>query len=173
MLQLRNLLFVFGLIMLVSACDSAGNKNQPNLSSTAERSEDLDARQIGYYGEKIDEEGAITGKEMKDKLGSSTSMKVKVKGEVVEVCKEKGCWLHMDMEDGTTLQIDMDKGNFTVPKDITGRLVIAEGTVKREVEEIENLADYAQEVGKTEEEARKTLVLESKLSFTASGVIIK
>ncbi|MGZ5244320.1 MAG: DUF4920 domain-containing protein [Bacteroidia bacterium] len=173
MLQLRNFLFILGLVLLVSACNSASNNKQPELNDTAERSEDLDARQVGYYGKKIDEAGAINGKEMKDKLGSNTSMKVKVKGEVVEVCKEKGCWLHMDMEDGTTLQIDMNKGNFTVPKDITGRIVIAEGTVKREVEEIENLADYAQEVGKTEDEAKKTLVLESKLSFTADGVIIK
>ncbi|RYD82679.1 MAG: DUF4920 domain-containing protein [Sphingobacteriales bacterium] len=171
MLQVRNFLCVIFLMLLVSACDFSNN-NLPKENKPG-RTEDMETRKVGFYGKKIDENGAISGRELKDKLGSNTTMQAKIKGEIVEVAADDSDWLQVDMEDGTTMQINMKDHSFSIPKDITGRTVIAEGTVRKDSIPVVDLHDYAEEVGKTEEEVRTILELDPKLKFTAEGVIIK
>src|SRR5688500_2707209 len=123
MLQfMKQLIFPVLIILALFACDSAN-------SDTKTPAENINAEEPvntkpAYYGEKITEDGAITGKELKDKMGNLASIEAKVKGEVVEVCQSEGCWMQMDVEDGTTMRVSMKDHSFFVPKDISGKMAV-------------------------------------------------
>jgi hypothetical protein len=155
------------------SCDFAGDKKPGVSENSAKDGENLENVKVAYYGKKIDESGAISGKELKEKMGSNTSMDAKVRGEIVDVCKKEGCWLTMDMEDGTTMQINMKDHEFFVPKDITGRTVIAEGQATIDSTSVEELRHFAEDAGKSQAEIEAISSPETKLNFNAVGIIVK
>jgi hypothetical protein len=87
----------------------------------------------------------------------------------------KGCWLTIQAGDGNNIRIAVprdDEGNYvyTVPKDISGRHVIVEGTLTEEILDVETQRHLAEEKG---EEAPEDLEPVSELQMTASGVLIE
>ncbi len=50
------------------------------------------AQDAAYFGKQINEQGAITMKELLVKMKGHEALPVKVTGKVMECCKMKGCW---------------------------------------------------------------------------------
>lgn len=79
--------------------------------------------------------------------------RVLVKGQVIGVCLEKGCWLDIVSAEGAdTIQIKVDDGVIVFPPDAVGKQVLAEGTV----EKLELTKEQAIEAGKHKAEETKT-----------------
>lgn len=90
-----------------------------------------------------------------------------VRGNVVEVCQSKGCW--MMLSDGTrSMRVRFVDYAFFVPKDLTGEIV-AEGSFAIELVSVDDARHYLEDAGKHDEAAAIT---EPQRSFTflASGV---
>ena len=137
-----------------------------------------DANTVGvssyeYFGEKIDEKGAVKPADFLNKMESSDSINVKLEAKIVTCCRKKGCWMDLDLENGTTMKVRFKDYEFFVPKDADGRMAVVQGVAKKEVIDVATLRHYAEDAGKSEEEIAAITEPEKGYSFTASGVIIK
>lgn len=57
--------------------------------------------------------------------------RVRIEGQVVDVCPMKGCWMELAEQDGgARLRIKVDDGVIVFPVDSKGKLAVAEGTVE-------------------------------------------
>ncbi|MEL6942450.1 MAG: DUF4920 domain-containing protein [Bacteroidota bacterium] len=125
------------------------------------------------FGEAITAESAISFEELVQKMESTDSMLVKVKGTVESVCQAKGCWMNIvSSETEEEMFVKFKDYGFFMPKDIAGQEVIMEGYAYREVTPIEELRHYAEDAGKSEEEIAAITEPEEEFKFMASGVIL-
>ena len=136
--------------------------------------DDADAEGDGiHFGEKIDEEGAMSYDDLLAKLKDDGEAEVKVMGKVEEVCQAKGCWMNIvsdnDPEAGAMFVKFKDYG-FFMPKDIAGKTVVMEGKAYWEVTPVEDLRHFAEDAGKSEEEIAAITEPKEELKFMASGV---
>jgi hypothetical protein len=160
---MRHIHFLFGII----ACALMSCSHQPT-----------EDHQSGYgkpifYGKHITEEGAIDCSELKDKMGDSTVLQTKIKGEVVEICPDKTCILQLDMGDGTCMNVKMNNAQITLPKDLNGKTAIVEGRVYVDTTNVKMIPGYVRDSGSTEAETEVTKDPELSLAFDATGLIIK
>ena len=79
------------------------------------------------FGVPPTEASAITSNELASMLKSNEPKEVKVKGQVVEVCKAEGCWLRMNTSAGT-MMIRMKDHKFFIPVSMQGKTIVADGT---------------------------------------------
>jgi hypothetical protein len=100
------------------------------------------------------------------------SMEVRIRGNVLEVCQTKGCWMDLDIGGGEFMTVRFKDYGFFMPKDIAGREVTLEGYVLRTVEEVDWLRHKAQDAGKSEEEIAEITEPEISYSYMAHGVIL-
>lgn len=56
---------------------------------------------------------------------------VQVKGKIVEVCEAMGCWMDLVNDDGQKVRIKVNDGEIEFPKDASGKMAIAEGSLTR------------------------------------------
>ena len=126
-----------------------------------------------YFGDKINEEGAIKPAEFLKEMESKDSMDVKLEAKIVTCCKKKGCWMDLDLENGTTMKVRFKDYEFFVPKDADGRVAVIQGQAKLEKVDVATLQHYAEDAGKSPEEVAAITEPEIGYSFTANGVIIK
>jgi uncharacterized protein DUF4920 len=57
--------------------------------------------------------------------------RVRIEGQVVDVCPMKGCWMELEEKDGgARLRVKVDDGVIVFPVDSKGKLAVAEGTVE-------------------------------------------
>ena len=56
---------------------------------------------------------------------------VQVKGKATEVCEMMGCWTNLVDESGKMIKIKVADGEIVFPKEHVGKLVIAEGMLKK------------------------------------------
>jgi hypothetical protein len=129
--------------------------------------------QSGHYGQKFDQTGAITPKELKQKLATSDTVKATVTGKVAAVCIKEGCWLNLDMEDGTVMLVRMKDHAFFVPKDIAGKTATVTGKAFIQRSTVEELKHYARDAGKSDEEIAAITEPKAEPQFEAAGVYIK
>ena len=161
--------------MLFSACDI--DKAHKHSSTEAGGSEEIisvdqDEEIKGAYGAEISTEGAISSKQVIAKLGDNESVDLKVEGTIVEVCQMKGCWMTMDVGSGKTMRITFKDYEFFVPKAAGGYKAVIEGTLSKQMVDVETLQHYAEDEGKSEEEIAAITEPEEKLAFEAVGVVI-
>jgi hypothetical protein len=57
-------------------------------------------------------------------------MKLKVKGVIEDVCKDKGCWLTIKLPNRETMRVTFKDYGFFVPKDIKGKEIVIDGIAK-------------------------------------------
>ncbi len=128
---------------------------------------------VGNYGELISTSGAISTTDMIAKLGEQDSMLVKVKSEIVTTCSMKGCWMNLVLADGEEMRVTFKDYGFFVPKEgMTGNIAVIEGTVKRELTDVETLRHFAEDAGKSEMEIAGITEAKEELTFVATGVVI-
>ena len=81
------------------------------------------------FGEKITAADAISPDKLPDMLKEKPSVDVKVKGQVLSVCKAKGCFVYMKTATGK-IYIKTKDDAFFVPLALKGKTVVVKGTAE-------------------------------------------
>ena len=97
---------------------------------------------------------------------------IKIKGLVKEVCKNKGCWMIMDLGNGNDIRVTFKDYKIFVPKDLTGKEVILDGFAYNDATSIETLRHYAKDGGKSEAEIAAITTPKDQLAYEAKGVVV-
>lgn len=118
------------------------------------------------FGGEITQESAIGVTDFLAQVSEEEST-YKVKGTIEEVCQMKGCWMTLKNEEGVNIRVTFKDYGFFVPKDISGREVIIEGTALKEVLEEDLAKHYAEDGGKEYDESMRNAI-----SFEAVGVLV-
>lgn len=124
------------------------------------------------FGAKITRDNAISAAKFNEDVKGKDSLRVKLDVPIVEACKVKGCWMNVDLGGGQTMMVRFKDYGFFVPKDSGGKHAIIEGVAYKEVIGVEMLKHYAKDAGKSKKEIEAIKEPETRLSFTADGVII-
>ncbi|MEO5909640.1 MAG: DUF4920 domain-containing protein [Pelobium sp.] len=105
-------------------------------------------------------------------MQKSSTMKLKVKGIVDDVCQKKGCWVTMKLPNGETMRISFKDYAFFVPKDIKGKEIIVDGEAINDTISIEDQRHFAEDGGEPKEVIEKINTPKKVLAFEAKGVVI-
>jgi Domain of unknown function (DUF4920) len=125
------------------------------------------------FGEGVKKGNVITTAEVDTKLGKSTKADMKVTGEVVAVCKKKGCFMTLKMPNNETMFVNFKDYGFFMPKDMpAGTKVVIDGFAERKTTSVEDLKHYAEDAKKSPEEIAKITEPKKEIVFEAKGVVI-
>jgi len=167
---MRELSIIIGLLILMSCAEQNTKQEVINAddSGSVEVAEDM------YFGDKIDEEGAIDVKALYAQLETVDSIEVKLATTIIETCTKKGCWMTVNLEDGKDMMVRFKDYGFFVPLEgMQGKSTIFEGYAYTETVSVEDLQHYAEDAGEDEKAIAAIKQPEVALTFLASGVIIK
>ena len=97
---------------------------------------------------------------------------VKVSGTVGAVCQKKGCWMTLatPAADGPRVRVTFLNYGFFVPKDLSGRQVVAEGTFHVKTLQAAEAQHYADDEAAAGKPSRQVTGSEMEFSLVASGV---
>ncbi len=173
-------LFKIGVVLFsigyLSACNSSSSDNQRNVLANEETNlnqTDTKSSKDEKYGAEITTENAMAVSEIPALLAKQDSAELKVIGTIGECCQKKGCWMKVPISETQEMFVRFKDYGFFVPMDSEGKEIIMEGKVKKEVITVSQLRHYAEDAGKSKEEIEKIIEDEVKISFMATGVIIK
>ncbi len=130
------------------------------------------AEKGSVYGTATEDKGAISVIDLGKKLDGEKEFSGKVKGKVVSVCQQEGCWMKLAKEDGSTIMIRFKDYGFFVPKNMDGKEVVLNGVAKKSTTSIAMQKHYANDAGKSAEEIAKITEPKNEIVFTASGVLV-
>jgi len=165
---MRKLLLVALGVVFLTACNSEKKKEETVVNT--------EVMEVAYQsiGDKITNENVLSRAEIIEQykaLKPGDSVAVKFTSEVKEVCKNKGCWMKMDMGEEQAMVRFKDYG-FFMPKDLAGSEIIVEGYAFVEEMSVEDQKHYAEDTGKTKEEIAAITAPKRTLSFLSNGVLI-
>ncbi len=123
------------------------------------------------FGVKTTIEGAVNADELATILTAKPIAEVKVKGEVVEVCKAEGCWLKMQTSNGPVM-VKMKDHSFMVPLAMNGKTIVAQGTATFKATSVEMLRHYAEDAGKTKAEIAAIKEPKKEMTMEATGILV-
>ncbi len=126
-----------------------------------------------FYGDSIEEAGAIDAEKLLAMMKGKDSLQVKVEGEINSSCTKKGCWMKMDVGNGKEMHVKFKDYGFFVPKNLNGETAVIDGYAKVETMEVAEQQHLARDAGKTEKEVAAITEPKVSLTYVASGVIIK
>lgn len=125
------------------------------------------------YGQGVSAGGTtVPVEKMEAAMGDKKTAEMKVIGEVVEVCKKKGCWMTLKMPSGENVRVTFKDYAFFMPKDLAGKKVAIEGIAKKQTISVETLRHYAEDAHKSAEEVAKITDPKKELAFEAKGVVV-
>ncbi len=125
------------------------------------------------YGKTIDKNGAINVRELEGKLGSDSVFTGKIEGEVVEVCKKKGCFIRVKRAgDGDPILVRFKDYGFFMPQDIVGKTVVLEGQAKVKEVSVAQQQHFAEDAGKPAAEIAKITEPKVDINIVADGVVV-
>ncbi|MDQ8004999.1 MAG: DUF4920 domain-containing protein [Pedobacter sp.] len=125
------------------------------------------------FGEGVTKGNIISANEVNAKLGKETKADMKVEGEVVSVCKKKGCFMNVKISDKETMFVKFKDYGFFMPKDMApGTKVVIDGFAERKVTSVEDLQHYAKDAKKSPEEIAKITEPKKEIVFEAKGAVI-
>jgi hypothetical protein len=130
------------------------------------------------YGEQITDEGAVPVQAVVAESETFVGQTVKVEGTVAEVCQERGCWLTLRAGDDTLVRVVVPRTEsgdyvYTVPKNISGRRVVVEGTLDEARLSEHEQHHMAEAAGETVEADADALPPKPELHLTARGVLVE
>lgn len=158
-----NLWLLFLLPIVLMSCNSSGTEVHSDEPNEGEH----------YFGKWVDEQGAVGVSEMHQSLMATGSFEGKVKGEVQEVCANKGCWMTMRLPDGEVLRITFKDYGFFVPTDFHGSQVLVEGKGQYSITDVATLRHFAEDAGKSKAEIEAITEDQKQITFEAVGVVLK
>jgi len=127
------------------------------------------------YSDEISTENSLSSAEMEIRyqgLKIGDTIEASFKTDVKEVCKDKGCWMKLDLPGEEDVMVKFKDYRFFVPKDIDQKEVVVHGKAYVTEVSIEQ-QHYAKDSGKTEGEIAAIDQPKRTLSFKANGVLIK
>lgn len=89
------------------------------------------------------------------------------------VCKNKGCWMKLNLPEEEDVMVKFRDYKFFVPKDIEERQVVIRGEAFVTEVSVEEQRHYAEDMGMTTEEVMAITQPKRTYSFVAEGVKIK
>ena len=128
------------------------------------------------YGEKINDDNVISKELAAEKFSSlkeGDTINLKFASTVNEVCKEKGCWMKLDLGKNKESMVRFKDYDFFVPLNADHKEVIVNGKAFVTEISIAQLRHYAKDAGKTEEEIAAITEPEFTYAFEADGVLMK
>lgn len=111
--------------------------------------------------------------EIYNSLKPGDTVDVSFKSTVKSVCKNKGCWMTVDLTEDEEVMVKFKDYGFFVPKDIEEKEVIVKGKAFVAEVSVEEQQHYAEDNGQTEAEVAAIKEPKRTLSFLADGVLIK
>ena len=162
-------LLVLPLLLLLAAC-------QPGPEAVETPAEAVVPEGYEAFGSNLDAEGAVPVTAVLATPEGYVGQEVKIAGEVSEVCQMRGCWATLVTDAGTVriqmprLEDDSDYA-FTLPKDISGRRVIAMGTLESRVIPADEQRHYDEDAGV----AKDSSAYQDKTEYTLkpTGVLVQ
>jgi len=128
------------------------------------------------FGDKITAENALTKKLASEEFGAlkvGDTITLKFSSTINEVCKDKGCWMKIDLGNEKESMVRFKNYGFFVPKDVDNKEVIVNGKAYVAETSVDLLRHYAEDGGKTQEEIEAITEPEFTYAFEADGVLIK
>jgi len=127
--SILNLKFILALTLSVFTLISWKNKDTENLKN--EDTKEV-SKKMAYqsYGDKISTKKRLSSAEMEVRyqaLKIGDNVEVNFKTDVNEVCKEKGCWMKLDLPGEEDVMVKFKDYGFFVPKDIDQKEVVDMG----------------------------------------------
>lgn len=125
------------------------------------------------YGKKIDAKGAISVTELEKSLANSGNYEGKVQGEVVQVCKKKGCFITLKTEgEKDPIVVRFTDYAYFMPQDIVGKTVVLDGKARVKETSVDMLKHAAEDLGKSKEEIAAITKPKKDITFMADGVVV-
>jgi len=124
------------------------------------------------YGAGTTADNAIPVHEASAKSKGNEKFNGKVKGKVLSVCQEKGCWMKVEQEGGEPVMVKFKDYGFFMPKNIVGKEVVLDGEASVTETSVKQLKHYAQDAGKSKEEIQKITKAKKEMIFVAKGVLV-
>jgi Domain of unknown function (DUF4920) len=154
--------------LLFTACTDKTSKTAAYDKMTENRNS------ASAFGSTFKPKSALTVDQLTQKMSATDKMSdVVVKGQVLEVCQTKGCWMTLKNEaTGSELFVKFKDYGFFVPKDMGGKQVAMKGEAFYLVTSVEDLKQELKEAGKPQSEIDAVTKPHSELRFLASGVQI-
>lgn len=166
---MKKLILCLSVIGLISACN--------NTTKEAVVEEEIatieNTLEYKSFGDSITMDNAVDASKILAMLDGQDSLNIKVKGTINSSCKMKGCWMKMDITDDQEMHVSFKDYSFFVPKNLDGEEAIIDGYVRMETYDVDYLKHLAQDAGKSQEEIDAISEPETKLSYVATGVLIK
>ncbi|MES2828526.1 MAG: DUF4920 domain-containing protein [Bacteroidota bacterium] len=131
-----------------------------------------DKKETKTFGEGVKMLNVKPVAKMEAAMGDKNVADMKISGEVVDVCKKKGCWMTLKMPDGEPIRVTFKDYAFFMPMDIVGKKVALDGIAKKQTISVETLRHYAEDAHKSAEEVAKITDPKKELAFEAKGVVI-
>jgi hypothetical protein len=166
MIMTRPITLLLVLVLLLAACRREHTAPAPE---HAEQS----------FGEAVAVDRAVPVRLVSEDPEMYLDAPVTVEGTVREVCQAAGCWLTLDAGDGAVVRVVVARtpsGDyaFTVPKDISGRHVVVQGTLSHESLSADDRRHLAEDAGATQEALdAQTFTPARELQLIASGVVVE
>lgn len=85
------------------------------------------------YGTKPNTAAMLNAKALEVFMGKKTRINTTITGKVIKVIKQKGGWFNIDAGNGKTISAHFRDFNITLPTDLKGRYVIAEGVAENQI----------------------------------------
>lgn len=166
--------------LMFAACSQSGNEMEKSKEETktnvsfyvSKDSEYAKPNSVMGYGAAITQDGA-TDLATFTKDYDKTTKEVKLQGKIGAVCKNKGCWMQMELPEGKSMRVKFKDYAFFVPRDIIGKQAVVQGTISMDTTSVAQLRHYAEDDGKTKAEIEKITEPEFNIVFLANGVLLK
>ena len=127
-----------------------------------------------FYGAEVSQaaEGkAISVKKLDKKLKKDKKIEnVAVKGEVVDVCAKKGCWITIKTENNERFFVKMKDYAYFVPTALKGKTVVLEGSAESKTTSVKELQHYAEDAKKPQAEIDAITEPKTETRFLASAI---
>lgn len=124
------------------------------------------------YGDSVRNENIIQLASLQSNMQGETKKDLKLRGQVKEVCQNKGCWMTMDLGNGESIRITFKDYKIFVPKDLGGKEVVLDGFAYLDTTSVESLQHYAKDAGKSEAEISAITSPKVQLAYEAKGVVV-
>lgn len=151
-------------------------KNDPEATDVQNQAE-IEKQDVAYasFGKEINDADALTGERMVEhyknlKVGDTITSKMK--GEIIEVCSKKGCWMTLDADGENDIMVKFKDYGFFMPLNAEGDVAI-NGKAYVSETSVDELRHYAEDAGKSEEEIASITEPKFQYHFEADGVLLK
>lgn len=160
---------VFALLSLLSCKNVDNTKDVEVIAETPNLA-------YSSYGEQISSQNSLTAAEMEERfknLKEGDTIEVSFKTKVNSVCKDKGCWMTLDLPKEGDVMVKFKDYGFFVPMDIEEKEVVVNGKAFVAEVSVEEQQHYAKDKGDSPEKIAAITQPKRTLTFLADGVLIK